>query len=73
MYIHVKTANLQEIGDDLSVHVLNLLAQVCTLPALLAQFLSITHEIYKRFDCYLSYDIRATFLDISKVFDKIEV
>ena len=36
-----------------------------------AQLLSITHEIYKSFDCNLSYDIRGTFLDISKAFDKI--
>ena len=36
-----------------------------------AQLLSITHEIYKSFDCYLPCDIRGTFLDISKAFDKI--
>ena len=36
-----------------------------------AQLLSITHEIYKSFDCNLSYDIRGTFLDISKAFDKV--
>ena len=36
-----------------------------------AQLLSITHEIYKRFDCNQLYDIRGTFLDISKAFDKV--
>ena len=36
-----------------------------------AQLLSITHEIYKSFDCNPSYDIRGTFLDISKAFVKI--
>ena len=36
-----------------------------------AQLLSIMHEIYKSFDCNSPYDIRGTFLDISKVFDKV--
>ena len=36
-----------------------------------AQLLSITHEIYKSFDCNPPYDIRGTFLDISKAFDKV--
>ena len=29
------------------------------------------HEIYKSFDCNQPYDIRGTFLDISKAFDKV--
>ena len=33
------------------------------------QLLSITHGIYKAFDC--SYEVRGVFLDISKVFDKV--
>ena len=36
-----------------------------------AQLLSVTHEIYKSFDCNPPQDIRGTFLDISKAFDKI--
>ena len=36
-----------------------------------AQLLSITHEIYKSFDCNPSCDIRGTFLDISKAFDNV--
>ena len=36
-----------------------------------AQLLSITHDIYKSFDCNPPYDIRGTFLDISKAFDKV--
>ena len=36
-----------------------------------AQLLSITHEIYKSFDCNPSYDIREPFLDISKAYDKL--
>ena len=35
----------------------------------LNQLLAITHEIYKSFDVCL--DVRAVFLDISKVFDKV--
>ena len=35
------------------------------------QLLSITHEIYKFFDCNPSVDARGTFLDISKAFDKV--
>ena len=35
------------------------------------QLLSITHEIYKSFDCNPPCDIRGTFLDISKAFDKV--
>ena len=35
-----------------------------------AQLLSITHEIYKSFDCNPPADTRGTFLDISKAFDK---
>ena len=31
-----------------------------------AQLLSITHEIYKSFDCNPPYHVRVTFLDISK-------
>ena len=37
----------------------------------ISQLLSITHEIYKNFDCNPTLDTRATFLDISKVFDKV--
>ena len=36
-----------------------------------AQLLSFTHEIYKIFDCNPPCDIRGTFLDISKAFDKV--
>ena len=36
-----------------------------------AQLLSITHEIYKSFDCNPPYDIRGTLLGISKAFDKV--
>ena len=36
-----------------------------------AQLLSITHEICKSFDWNLPCDIRGTFLDISKAFDKV--
>ena len=37
----------------------------------ISQLLSITHEIYKNFDCNPTLDTRATFLDISKAFDKV--
>ena len=36
-----------------------------------SQLLSITHEIYKSFDCYPPTDMRGTSLDISKAFDKV--
>ena len=36
-----------------------------------AQLLSVTHEIYKSFACNPPQDIRGTFLDISKAFDKV--
>ena len=36
-----------------------------------SQLLLITHEIYKGFDCYPPTDMRGTFLDISKAFDKV--
>ena len=36
-----------------------------------SQLLSITHEIYKCFDCHPPTDMRGTFLDISKAFDKV--
>ena len=36
-----------------------------------SQLLSITHEIYKSFDCNPSVDVRETFLDILKTFDKV--
>ena len=36
-----------------------------------AQFLSITHEIYKCFDFNPPADMRGIFLDISKAFDKV--
>ena len=36
-----------------------------------AQLLSISLEIYKSFDCNPSYGTRGTFLDISKVFNKV--
>ena len=36
-----------------------------------SQLLSITHEIYKRFDCNPPTYMRGTFLDISKAFDKV--
>ena len=35
------------------------------------QLLSITHEIYQSFSCHPPPDIRGTFLDISKAFDKV--
>ena len=36
-----------------------------------AQLLSVDHEIRKSLDCNPSTDMRGTFLDISKAFDKI--
>ena len=36
-----------------------------------AQLLSVTHEIYKSLDCNLPYNIRGTFPDFSKAFDKV--
>ena len=36
-----------------------------------SQLLSTTHEIYQNFDCHPPTDIRGTFLDISKAFDKV--
>ena len=36
-----------------------------------SQLLSITHEIYKSFDCNPSVDVTVPFLDISKAFDKV--
>ena len=36
-----------------------------------SQVLSITHEIYKSFNCHPPTDMRGTFLDISKAFDKV--
>ena len=35
------------------------------------QLLSITHEMYKSFDYHPPTDVRGTFLDISKAFDKV--
>ena len=37
----------------------------------ISQLLSITYEIYKSFDCNPSVDVRRTFLDKSKAFDKV--
>ena len=37
----------------------------------ISQLLSITHKIYKLFDCNPSLDITGTFLDISKAFEKV--
>ena len=36
-----------------------------------SQLLSITHNIYKSIDCNLPFDVKESFLDISKVFDKV--
>ena len=36
-----------------------------------SQLQLITHEIYKNFDCHPPTDMRGTFLDISKAFDKV--
>ena len=36
-----------------------------------SQLLSIKHEIYKSFDCHPPTDMRGTFVDISKAFDKV--
>ena len=46
-------------------------SQVFYLVILAPQLLFITHEIYKSFDCNPSVDVRGTFLDISKAFDKV--
>ena len=35
-----------------------------------AQLLSITHEIYQRFDCSPTRDVKGFFLDIPKAFHK---
>ena len=37
----------------------------------ISQLLSITHEIYKSFDCHPPTDMRGTFLDVSKAFNKV--
>ena len=38
----------------------------------ISQLLSETHEIYKSFDCNPPVDVRGTFLDICKSFDKVQ-
>ena len=38
---------------------------------IVAQLLSITHEIYKSFDCNPPADTRGIFLNISEAFDKV--
>ena len=35
------------------------------------QLLAITHEIFEAFDCNPSLEVRAVFVDISKIFDKV--
>ena len=35
------------------------------------QFLAITHEMFKAFDCNPPLEVRSAFLDISKAFDKV--
>ena len=42
----------------------------CYIPCV-AQLLSITHDIYKSFDCNPPADTRVIFLAISKAFDKV--
>ena len=37
----------------------------------ISQLLSITHKIYKSFDCNPSVDVRGIYLDISKAFEKV--
>ena len=37
----------------------------------ITQLLSIAHEIYQSFDCSPTRDIKGTFLDISKTFDRV--
>ena len=37
----------------------------------ISQLLSVTHEIYRSFDCNTPFDIKRTFLHISKAFDKV--
>ena len=36
----------------------------------ISEFLSVTPEIYKSFDCNSRLDVRGTFSEISKAFDK---
>ena len=36
-----------------------------------SQLLSVTHEIYKSFNCHPPTDMRGTFLDVSKAFHKV--
>ena len=42
-----------------------------TWSLIVAQLLSVTHEIYKSFDCSPPADKRGIFPDISKAFDKV--
>ena len=37
----------------------------------ISQLLSITHEVYRSFGCNPPLDVRGSFLDISKAFDKV--
>ena len=37
----------------------------------IAQLISITHSIYKAFDCNPPLDVRSVYLDISKAFDRV--
>ena len=48
-------------------------SQSCFIPgdSCVAQLLSITHEIYKSFDCNPPADTRGIFLNISEAFDKV--
>ena len=43
----------------------------CSSDSCQSQLLSIVHDIYATFDQIPTLEVRATFLDISKTFDKV--
>ena len=39
--------------------------------SLMSQLVLMTHKIYQSFNCDITLDVKGTFLDISKAFDKV--
>ena len=76
------TPNLQQVFEHINFNdlfkyfkkkiIFSLLQSDFILEDLCVQhFTSITHDIYKAFDCSPSFEVQGVFLDISKAFDKV--
>ena len=72
--LSASSARLKNVSDEIRLKSILDPNQSCFRPcdSMINQLLSITHVMFKAFDCNPPLDVRSVVLDISKAFDRVK-